>query len=181
MALQFSHAVLHVKDLANMLDYYTRVLGFAVADRGPLDDNRGEIVFLSQDPGEHHQLAFVPAPRNDGLGALNHLAFRLEDLSELRMLDARIRADGRGRIPAPITHGNTWSIYFADPEGNGIEVFCDTPWHVQQPQGRSWDMTQDDATLQQATRAAFENQPQFGPGDRFRKARERVQSQAQRS
>ena len=54
MPLTWSHAVLYVSDLDNMLDYYTRVLGFAVADRGPMGENAPEIVFLSQDPGEHH-------------------------------------------------------------------------------------------------------------------------------
>ena len=32
-----------------------------------------------------------------------------------------------------MSHGNTLSIYFNDPEGNGLEVFWDTPWHVAQP------------------------------------------------
>ena len=33
----------------------------------------------------------------------------------------------------PICHGNAWSVYFQDPEGNQIEMFCDTPWYVPQP------------------------------------------------
>src|ERR1700756_3922494 len=107
MPLTWSHAVLYVADLDNMLDYYTRVLGFAVADRGPMGENAPEIVFLSQDPGEHHQLAFMHAPdRPRGAGALNHLAFRVEGLDELCALIGRIVADGRGRAPTPMTHGN---------------------------------------------------------------------------
>ena len=30
-------------------------------------------------------------------------------------------------------HGNAWSLYFRDPEGNRLEVFCDTQWYVEQP------------------------------------------------
>jgi catechol 2,3-dioxygenase len=159
-----------------MLDYYTRVLGFAISDRGPMGPpGSPEIVFLSQDPGEHHQLAFVGVPKADGRARdLNHLAFRTTDIDALRATDARIRADGRGRMPTPITHGNTWSIYFGDPEGNGVEVFCDTPWHVQQPQGQTWDMTQDDAALLETTRAAFADEPGFGPGDAYVEARKRA-------
>ena len=175
MALTFSHAVLHVEDLGTMIDYYTRVLGFAVTDRGPLGPDGLEIVFLSQDPGEHHQLAFIPTPKSEkGRGALNHLAFRVESLGELRVLMDRIAADGRGAKPRPLTHGNTWSAYFADPERNGIEVFCDTPWHVAQPAGRPWDTTQDDDTLLAATREAFAGAPGFGPGDHYVQARARI-------
>jgi catechol-2,3-dioxygenase len=175
MALRLSHTVLQVNDLDNMLDYYTRVLGFAITDRGPLGPGGAQIVFLSQDPGEHHQLAFVTAKRDPNVpGALNHVAFRVPDVAAVRELDARIRADGRGRMPMPLTHGNTWSVYFADPEGNGLEVFCDTPWHVAQPQGKAWDMSASDAELLATTRAAFEKEPQFGPGDVYVAARERV-------
>ena len=41
----------------------------------------------------------------------------------------------------------TLSIYFNDPERNGIEVFWDTPWHVAQPQGKVWDTELDEAAL----------------------------------
>jgi catechol-2,3-dioxygenase len=32
-----------------------------------------------------------------------------------------------------VSHGTTWSLYFRDPEENRIELFTDTPWHVNQP------------------------------------------------
>jgi len=179
MPLTLSHAVLHVRQLDTMLDYYTTVLGFEVTDRGSIGANGEEIVVLSQDPGEHHQLAFVTIPPDDKKrGALNHLAFRVEGLDELRALIARIAADGRGRAPAPLTHGNTWSAYFGDPEGNGVEIFCDTPWHVGQPQGRPWDLAKDDAGLLAETRAAFAGEPGFGPGDAYIEARRRAKTPA---
>lgn len=31
---------------------------------------------------------------------------------------------------APRNHGNAWSIYFADPEGNRIELYTPSPWYV---------------------------------------------------
>ena len=39
------------------------------------------------------------------------------------------------------------SLYFNDPEGNALEVFFDTPWHVIQPQTELWDpnMTEEEA------------------------------------
>ncbi|HVJ23513.1 MAG TPA: VOC family protein, partial [Burkholderiales bacterium] len=50
----FSHMGLYVTDAARMEDFYTRVLGFAVTDRGNLGSVN--IVFLSRDPREHHQI-----------------------------------------------------------------------------------------------------------------------------
>jgi catechol 2,3-dioxygenase len=38
-------------------------------------------------------------------------------------------------IQRTITHGNAWSIYFFDPDGNRIELYCVTPWYVEQPYG----------------------------------------------
>ena len=37
MKLRWSHAVLYVRDLDEMLGFYGDVLGFKVSDRGPLD------------------------------------------------------------------------------------------------------------------------------------------------
>ena len=68
-------------------------------------------------------------------------------LDDLRILRDRLTAAGIDPI-LPINHGNAWSLYFSDPEGNGLEVFWDTPWHVEQPQGKVWDASLDkDAAL----------------------------------
>jgi catechol 2,3-dioxygenase len=39
-------------------------------------------------------------------------------------------------------HGNAWSIYFSDPEGNRMEVYSPTPWYVSQPFGQPLDLTE---------------------------------------
>ena len=53
------------------------------------------------------------------------------------------------------------SVYFADPEGNGIEVFCDTPWHVQQPIVGKWDPAQSDDEILAGIQAAYEDTDGF--------------------
>ena len=62
----------------------------------------------------------------------------------------------------PLTHGNAWSIYFEDPEHNGVEVFIDTPWHVQQPQAKPLDLTKSNDEIVASTHAAFANESEFG-------------------
>ena len=79
---------MYVRDLDEMLDFYTRVLGFEVTHRGPLSSAAAggpEIVFMSQVATDHHQLAFVPVGRNDQPpNSVNHMAFRTQSLTSLR-------------------------------------------------------------------------------------------------
>ena len=103
------------------------------------------------------------------------MAYRTDSLQDVRRLLAALKADGRATNINPLNHGNAWSIYFDDPEGNGLEVFADTPWHVQQPQARPWDTSLSDRELHAWTKAEFEKEPGFGSIDAFYAARaERV-------
>ena len=168
MAMTWSHAVLYVKDAARMLDFYTRILGFHETDRGLIRGGPAEIIFLSQHPSEHHQVAMVPVRQDEGpSNSLAHIAFRVDDMAELRGKIAALQ--GENVEMRPTTHGNTWSVYIQDPEQNGIEIFCDTPWHVTQPAGKTWDIDADNATLMAWTKAAFESEPGFEAKDAFHK------------
>jgi len=173
MQLRWSHAVLLVRNMEEMIDFYTNVLGFEVTDRGSMPAaGESEIVFLSQVDTDHHQIAFTNAGRDDNPpNSVNHFAFRVDSLDDVKEMDARLEKDGRVKNRMPLTHGNTWSIYFADPEGNGIEVFCDSPWHVQQPQGKSWDREKTNDEIVEETRKAFETEPGFGPIEEFYETR----------
>ena len=179
MPLRWSHAVCYVRDLDEMIDFYTNLLGFEVTDRGPVAPSEGapHIVFMSQVETDHHQIAFLPVRQGDAPpNTVNHFAFRTESLQDVRDLLAALQKDGRASNINPLTHGNAWSIYFNDPEGNGLEVFCDTPWHVQQPQGKPWDTTLSDQALLDWTRAEFEKEPGFGPiGDFYAARAEKLQ------
>lgn len=165
MALRLSHSVVYAHDLERMIDFYSRVLGFAVSDRGPLGGpGTPDVVFMSQVPDEHHQIAFAPTrPAAGPSNSVNHLAFRVESLAELRALKARLEADGRAENVRGVTHGNAWSVYFEDPEGNGVELFLDTPWHVQQPQFVPLDLSMSDEAIVAWTKERFANEPAFSP------------------
>jgi catechol 2,3-dioxygenase len=78
-----------------------------------------------------------------------------------------LAADDRVTQIVPLTHGNAWSVYFRDPEFNGVEVFIDTPWHVRQPQGEPLELDKSDDEIVEATRARFSQEPEFGPIDDF--------------
>ncbi|MEP7046770.1 MAG: VOC family protein [Ilumatobacteraceae bacterium] len=171
LRLEVAHAVLYVHEVAEMIDFYSNLLGFEVTDRGPLGDD--EIIFMSQNADDHHQVAFItgrdtPVHSN----SINHVAFRsCASLDDLRALKNGLEADQRVTQIVPLCHGNAWSVYFRDPEFNGVEVFIDTPWHVRQPQGEPLDLDRTNDDIVEWTRARFSGEPEFGPIADYRERR----------
>lgn len=175
MAVSWSHCVLRVRDLDAMVAFYCDALGFRVADRGHVGPEN-EIVFLSGSSSDHHQLALMSG-RGGGEGgsldhgSLDHNAFRVDSLDEVKRMVAWVDGDDRAGKGAPVTHGNAISVYFSDPEGNGIEIFCDTPWHVQQPQLRRWDPEMSAADILAKVEVDFADAPEFMPMEQYRAER----------
>ena len=60
-----------------------------------------------------------------------------------------------------ISHGNAWSCYFKDPEGNTVEAYLDTPFHVPQPHGEALDLSKSDEQILRETEAACRADPGF--------------------
>jgi catechol 2,3-dioxygenase len=166
MTLRWSHAVLSVRSLEEMIAFYEEVLGFRVSDRGPLGPGF-DIAFLSQVGSDHHQLAFVPAMGESASTRLHHMAFRVPSLADVKAVAERVRSDGRASNIQFVNHGNAWSVYFQDPEDNGVEVFCDSPWGVRQPQARPWDPSMSEEELRRQTEELFGNEPGFRPMEEF--------------
>jgi catechol 2,3-dioxygenase len=158
---QLRHMGLLVSDMQAMERYYTEVLGMLVTDRGrvPRLQNR-EIVFLSSSATDHHQLVLLAGREGNGPSVVNQISFQVESLAQLREMNKRIEAAGISPI-RPISHGNSWSIYSADPEGNGIEVYADTPWHVSQPQTHPLDLSQSDEAILASTEASIRSDKSF--------------------
>ena len=168
--LEVAHAVYYVRDPEAMIDFYCRVLGFEVTDRGPMRSMAGEeIIFLSQTARHHHQLAFITGRPEPGRSSShNHVAFRSSGtLDDLRALHHELEAEPGVTGIVPLTHGNAWSVYFSDPEGNGVEIFIDTPWHVAQPQGKPLDLSLSNDEIVARTREQFTDEPEFGDLEAF--------------
>jgi len=60
-----------------------------------------------------------------------------------------------------VNHGMAWSLYFLDPEGNRIELFTNSPWHVQQPISDQLNLNLSDQVIVQTTKDKYYNYAGF--------------------
>ena len=81
--LSMSHIGIYVHDVPKMEDFYTRVLGFTVTDRGKV---RGlDIVFTSWDAKDHHQVILVAGrPKDLAFNHINQMSFRVASVEDLQ-------------------------------------------------------------------------------------------------
>lgn len=157
--LQFSHIGLYVSDLPRMAAFYKQALRFTQTDAGDL--GAVQLVFLSRDPREHHQLVLATGrPADMGFNVVNQISFRVPDLAALRRFHERLLAHGATGM-LPVTHGNAVSLYCRDPEGNRLELFMDTPWYCDQPLREPIDLTQSDAAILAQAEAIAKRLPKF--------------------
>jgi catechol 2,3-dioxygenase len=124
---RIAHVVIRVRDLARSRKFYTEVLGMDVM----MESSTLRGVFLANNRRDHHELALIEVgpqaegPHGNQLG-LSHIAFRLRNEEELR---AAYRELKEKDVPISFTvnHGITKSVYFYDPDGYELEVYCDNP------------------------------------------------------
>jgi catechol-2,3-dioxygenase len=158
-----SHMGLFVTDLDRMVHFYTDVLGLTVTDRGRGISFNNDLVFLSSDPEKHHEVVLASGrPSEATFSTVMQASFTVGTLDDLRAVKAKALANGATALRA-LDHGNAWSIYFKDPEGNTVEVYLDTPFHVPQPHGDPLDLDKTDAEILRTTEAACRNDPGFMP------------------
>ncbi|MDN8618380.1 VOC family protein [Variovorax ginsengisoli] len=157
--LQFSHMGLYVTDLPRMAAFYKRALRFTETDAGDLGPV--QLVFLSRDPSEHHQLVLATGrPREIGFNVVNQISFRVPDIATLRLFHDRLLAEGALDMH-PVTHGNAVSVYCRDPEGNRLELFVDTPWYCEQPLREPIDLSRSDEAILAQAEAIAKRLPKF--------------------
>ena len=129
------HVVLRVTDRARAERFYNGVLGLPICAR--FDENGMKMAFFTL--GNHHDFAVMEvsgegSSRSASAVGLDHVAFNIgRNLDELR--EAKAKLEAAGITPNPIDHEVTKSLYFEDPDGNGVELYVDSSdvWR-QEPQ-----------------------------------------------
>jgi catechol-2,3-dioxygenase len=114
---RLSHVTLRVQDLERSIAWYGEVVGMEVVEA------IGPIAFLTFD-FEHHRMALiqtsVSSNNEPGAPGLDHIAFTIDSLGQLLSTYRRL-ADLGHKPYLPINHGVTTSLYYRDPDGNGVE------------------------------------------------------------
>jgi catechol-2,3-dioxygenase len=120
---RLAHIALRTNQLARMVDWYCQVLCARIA----YDSDK--VAFLTYDE-EHHRIALLALepypPRPETISAgFYHSAFAYDSLTDLLETFERLRAADIVPYRA-INHGPTVSLYYADPDGNQIELQVDS-------------------------------------------------------
>mgnify|MGYP001595285357 FL=1 len=123
---RIGHVHLKVADLPRALDFYVGVLGFQLMQR-----YGDQAAFISAGGYHHHlglntweSLGGTPPP--PGHTGLFHTAILYPTRAALadalrRLSAAEIPLDGAS------DHGVSEALYLRDPDGNGVELYCDRP------------------------------------------------------
>ena len=150
---RIAHVVIKVRDLERSRQFFTDILGMQVMKDVP----QIGAVFLSFNGQDHHEVALfqvgpqAEAPKANQVGLL-HFAFRLRSEEELCAAYQEFKEKG---VPVTFTvnHGVTKSVYFHDPDGHELEVYCDNEptEYVSMPSGylgmEKLDFAKDDRGL----------------------------------
>ena len=157
---RLAHMGIYVQDRDRMERFYTEVLGLMVTDQG--EGRAGmHLTFMSGNSGNHHQLVLVSGrPDTKGFNPIQQISFMVDSLADLRVVHGRALDNGATEMRVT-SHGNAWSCYFKDPEGNTVEAYLDTPFHVPQPHGEPLDLTKSDGEILRETEAACRADPGF--------------------
>ncbi|MFB6218463.1 MAG: VOC family protein [Halobacteriaceae archaeon] len=112
---------LRVGDLDAVAEFNREVVGLAVVERG------ADRALLGAGGTGLLELAAAPdAPeRRPDQAGLFHTAFRVP--SRAALADALARIQSRWELDRASDHRVSEALYLADPEGNGVEVYCDRP------------------------------------------------------
>lgn len=123
---RIGHVHLKVSNLERALEFYRDLLGFE------LTTMYGENAAFISAGGYHHHIGLntwhskggSPAPKNSA--GLYHTAFLYPTRKDLAKILKRL-INEKYPINGASDHGVSEAIYLNDPDGNGVELYCDRP------------------------------------------------------
>lgn len=119
-ATGIGHVSLTVANLENQILFYEKALGFKVhwreANRAGLGAGGADLLVMTEQPN---------LKKYRGVTGLYHFAVVFPNRRELAIAMARLFALKIRN--APTDHVMTKTTYLDDPEGNGIELYCESP------------------------------------------------------
>ncbi|MFL1380802.1 VOC family protein [Nocardiopsis protaetiae] len=125
IAPKLHHSTFLTLKLDEMVLWYQKVAGLTPVHYAP-----GEAAWLTNDEA-NHRIALVTHPETKApvdkptSAGLHHTAFEYDGFDPWVDNYVRLREDGIVPFMC-LDHGITMSMYYADPEGNGVEIQFDT-------------------------------------------------------
>ena len=138
--LSLDHVNIYVRNAEHSHRWYTELLSLHTQDTMYHPGTQKlRAAFLSCDPDHAHDIALfevgaaAPGPQEGQVG-LNHVAWRMASLDDLAAMYERLKEKGISHHVRD--HKVSIGVYFADPDGNGLEVYYELPrseWHRDRP------------------------------------------------
>ena len=152
-------------DLDALAAFYETELGYHVTGRGlrlavgavPA----AEVVYLTRDPNQIAQLVLVAGRPAELPSSINQVTFRVPSLPALRDVSARMYAHPEVDDYRPVDHGNSFSLYCNDPEGNTIELSRESAWYTPAPSAWPLDLSLSDDDVLRVSEARCHSVPGF--------------------
>lgn len=123
---RIGHVHLKVSNLQRSLEFYCGLLGFQL-----MSTYGNDAAFISAG-GYHHHIGLntwysknFPAATRDGVG-LFHTAILYPTRRDLASIYMRLH-EANYPFTGASDHGVSEALYLNDPDGNGVELYCDRP------------------------------------------------------
>lgn len=119
------HVVLRVRDLEASKHFYHNILGMKIANE------REDFAVFFRFNDYHHDIAVFKAaddaaPHQKKQVGLAHVALVADSLDTVKAMHQRLK-EHEVPIVRLSDHDYTKSVYFEDPDGNEIEIYCEVP------------------------------------------------------
>ncbi len=130
---RIGHAAVRVRDIVAAKKFYTEVMGFRIVEEDPV--HGGVFMSLGHDdtidghtfdisPVEDPDTAAPPPTRNQV--SVGHIAIKVASHDDLKDAYAHLLDHGV-EVNRLVEHANQRSMYFTDPDGNGLEIYYEFP------------------------------------------------------
>ena len=130
---RIGHAAVRVRDIERAKKFYTEVLGFVIEEEDP--EHGGVFMSLGRDD-THEGHVFDLSPVEDPDNALDapernqvgvaHIAIKVDSHDDMKDAYDHLLSSGV-TVDRLVEHANQRSMYFADSEGNRLEIYFEFP------------------------------------------------------
>lgn len=152
---KLGHVTIGTPEAAEVERCFVDVLGFRISDRFP------GVLAWARCNRDHHSVGFAPAEAP----GVHHVAYEIESWAHYEVFLDRLTRLGTRLVWGPGRHGpgNNLFAYFADPEGNLVEIYSDLiqienehdyvalDWDDLQAVGNGWGPLPDEAWFKMLT------------------------------